>query len=54
MANINGYLENCDSCGQKRTCNDAGLCHKCQVDSDEASVIVDADGQEWVPGGFRL
>lgn len=50
----NPYPTKCSNCGQKRTCNDAGLCHECQQADNEASVIVDENGQEWVPGGFRL
>lgn len=52
--NLNNYPETCEDCGQERTCNGAGLCHECQQSSNENSVIVDEEGQEWVPGGYAL
>jgi hypothetical protein len=54
MANLNGYPEQCDVCGLKRTCNDAGLCHECQQADNERCTIVDENGEEWTPGGFAL
>lgn len=53
MKNLNGYPEKCEICGRKRTCNDAGICHECQVEENESAVIV-IDGEEYVPGGFAL
>jgi hypothetical protein len=47
------YPEKCDSCGQPRTCNDAGLCHECQQAENESAIIV-IDGEEYIPGGFAL
>lgn len=54
MSNYHNYTTSCEVCGQTRTCNASGLCHRCQVEADERDVIVDEDGEEWVPGGFRL
>ena len=44
----------CDGCGRPRTLNGAGMCHECTVAEMEAAVSVDAEGNEWVPGGCRL
>jgi tRNA(Ile2) C34 agmatinyltransferase TiaS len=44
----------CDTCKQRRTLNSAGICHQCNQKEIEASVIVDENGEEWTPGGYRL
>ena len=63
MSNINGYPEICDSCNQRRTCNDAGLCHECQQDDNDACLCVECgleqaicacEGGPWIPGGYAL
>jgi len=52
MANINGYPEKCDVCGQKRTCNDAGLCHECWQNEQDAWAEAEAPGLK--PSETRL
>jgi hypothetical protein len=51
----NGGIEmRCENCNQRRTLNDAGLCHECEQAEREAAVIVDENGDEWTPGGYGL
>lgn len=48
------YSAVCEKCGNRRTVNDACLCHECEQAEREASVVVDENGQEWTVGGFAL
>ena len=44
----------CNGCGYDRSLRD-GLCHECeQAERDAAVVLVDENGEEWIPGGYRL
>lgn len=54
MAKNNWNLDRkCPECKQKLFLLATGICHECQVSADERDVIV-IDGEECVPGGFRL
>lgn len=43
----------CDNCHKQRSLRD-GLCHECEQAARDAAVIVDENGDEWTPGGYRL
>ena len=44
----------CNGCGYDRSLRD-GLCHECEpAERDAAVVLVDENGEEWIPGGYRL
>ena len=42
----------CERCNRLRSLCD-GLCHECEQAEHDATVIL-VDGEEWVPGGYRL
>ncbi len=43
----------CEGCDNVRSLRD-GLCHECEQMLREQSVEVDANGEEWTPGGYAL
>jgi hypothetical protein len=56
-------MSKCDSCGQVRTLNGAGLCHECNADEIAAASCVECHNDSdactcldgpWIPGGYRL
>jgi hypothetical protein len=43
----------CDICNKDRSLKD-GICHECEQSKIDSSIIIDENGEEWVPGGYRL
>ena len=63
MSNLNGYPKQCESCGERRTCDGASLCHECRQAEIAAASCVECHNDSdactcldgpWIPGGYRL